>query len=393
MSDADKRVSDESVWRELCRRFEATGIDLLKGRAAGDPLARAEGLQHLARVLATSLQWEIEGGDPDFPVFIPMDTTGAALCGPNPDNTYLWARVAPGRAYRIHGDLGGLYDINLSVFGGVRPDGGVHKTGDVGREQLEIATDGHFEVVISEDERSGNWIRLPERADHVWLRCYYADWRRHRPGCFRIERIGCEGEAPPRLDPETLLARFERLADFFHHQASFAARLMDLGRLEPNRPTEPKAIGLGSAHIVYAQCRFRIQPHEALVLEFDEPVARHWSAHWYTYPWMNNPDLTHRTTSATAHDLDVDPDGKVRIVVAHRDPGVRNWLDVADHVEGILWLHTVWPQKAAAAEGRLVELAEVARALHPGTPRFTPEQRKEQIRERRRHLAWRWGRH
>jgi hypothetical protein len=42
--------------------------------------------------------------------------------------------------------------------------------------------------------------------------------------------------------------------------------------------------------------------------------------------------------SCNGHQAHVDDDGRVRVVIAHADPGVPNWLDTEGHATGsIFW--------------------------------------------------------
>ena len=54
-----------------------------------------------------------------------------------------------------------------------------------------------------------------------------------------------------------------------------------------------------------------------------------------------------------------DADGHVRIVVAHRDPGVPNWLDTAGHRRGGLALRWVGAEEIPEPRTRVVALAEL----------------------------------
>jgi hypothetical protein len=91
----------------------------------------------------------------------------------------------------------------------------------------------------------------------------------------------------------------------------------------------------------------------------------------------------------------VDPDGVIRLVVAHRDPGVANWLDTTGHPEGFLtprWAYSEtpppesWPRISAVKVG----FDEISQHLHADTRRVSPEERREQIAIRQRHVQRRY---
>jgi hypothetical protein len=70
-------------------------------------------------------------------------------------------------------------------------------------------------------------------------------------------------------------------------------------------------------------------------------------------------------------------------VVAHRDPGVANWLDTAGHSEGPIILRCVRTETAPVPTTRVVPMADVAAALPPGTRRVSPEERAAVMDARR----------
>ena len=81
----------------------------------------------------------------------------------------------------------------------------------------------------------------------------------------------------------------------------------------------------------------------------------------------------------------------IRLVVAHRDPGVPNWLDTGGHREGFLtprWAysetppHDQWPSITA----KKVRFGEIREQLPASTRTVTPDERREQIRVRQEHV-------
>ena len=58
------------------------------------------------------------------------------------------------------------------------------------------------------------------------------------------------------------------------------------------------------------------------------PDSRYWSFQLYNLAWFELVDPVDRQTSLSHEQVSIDGDGRVRVVVSHRDPGVANWLDV-----------------------------------------------------------------
>jgi hypothetical protein len=71
-------------------------------------------------------------------------------------------------------------------------------------------------------------------------------------------------------------------------------------------------------------------------------------------------DYRDRQVSRNAHQLVLDAKRRFRIVVAHEDPGIANWLDTAGRRTGtIYWRHMLPAEAVAAPSCRVVPFSEV----------------------------------
>jgi len=82
----------------------------------------------------------------------------------------------------------------------------------------------------------------------------------------------------------------------------------------------------------------------------------------------------------------------VRVVVAHQDPGVANWLDTAGHTEGPIILRCVRTETAPVPVTRLVLFDRLADELPPDTRRVAPAERAAALDVRRRAVSRRFPR-
>jgi len=73
-------------------------------------------------------------------------------------------------------------------------------------------------------------------------------------------------------------------------------------------------------------------------------------------------------------------------VIAHRDPGVQNWLDTAGNREGMIQYRWIWTRSNPQPSVRSVSVAEIARHLPADTPRYSLEQRRTAIAVREAHV-------
>ena len=115
---------------------------------------------------------------------------------------------------------------------------------------------------------------------------------------------------------------------------------------------------------IYAGGVYVLTPDEALIIENEIPVEPMYIGMHLANFWGESFDYANRITSLNGMQSERSSDGLLRYVVAHRDPGVPNWLDTTGHPEGFLtprWAYFEkppqerWPRITA----KRVPLAEV----------------------------------
>jgi hypothetical protein len=153
----------------------------------------------------------------------------------------------------------------------------------------------------------------------------------------------------------------------------------------PGQLAPPRQIAGGAAAIAYGNDWWKLGPDEALLIECDVPDARYWSFQLCDV-WFRTLEYASRQTSVNGAQAWIDSDGRFRAVVAHRDPGVPNWLDSCGHPEGMIQYRTVWARTSPAPSVRTIPFRELPAALPSDHPRIAPEQRRRQLRARESHL-------
>lgn len=114
----------------------------------------------------------------------------------------------------------------------------------------------------------------------------------------------------------------------------------------------------GNKSVLYDNNGYAIAPGEVLLLEFDVPDARYWSFQLQSNA-MVSMDYANHQTSLNCHQIKVDRDGKARIVLAHEDPGIANWLDVCGRTTGLLIWRWVWTSDNPEVTVRQVTVHEL----------------------------------
>ena len=128
------------------------------------------------------------------------------------------------------------------------------------------------------------------------------------------------------------------------------------------------------------------------MIEHDEPDAHYWNWSIHQLHWFDSGAWDQRLMSCNGHQAHVDADGKVRVVVAHTDPGVPNWLDTEGRPVGMAVYRYVGARHEAGAD-RARRPARRGRAPRcpPTTRSSTPTRAARQLADRSRAAQRRWS--
>jgi hypothetical protein len=365
-SDADalRRLMDGSAWAEFCDALKAAGAIVLAPTAPADPLDRAEGFRYLTRLTRAAFESFLEAGDPEAPEFRSPVGATIKMGMDNPDNVYLSAPVNGSLDYRISGRRGSVHYLGFgSQAGNYGATGSLPTTGYLEAKDMQIAPDGRFEIVASSKPQPGNWLPMQPETRMIQVRQTRLDHAKEELAEVRIARIG--GPHRPRpLDP----ARFDRQLQASARFVAGCARLFAgwaeefarhenrLPRFDPERAF---AAG-GDPNIAYYHSYWRLGPDEALLVEATPPECEYWNFQLANH-WLESLEWRYFRIHVNKHTAVYEPDGSFRLVIAHRDPGLANWLDTCGHRQGTMCLRWVRAQRHPEPRTRLVRLAELAR--------------------------------
>jgi hypothetical protein len=93
-------------------------------------------------------------------------------------------------------------------------------------------------------------------------------------------------------------------------------------------------------------------------------------------------DFRYRPVSYTPSHSKVDSDGKIRMVLAHDDPGYHNWIDTQGFAEGHLTYRSLWSTNVANFSTKLVKRAKLEDEMPRNSPRSSPQERVTQLHAR-----------
>jgi hypothetical protein len=390
-AESEERLRSGRAWSEFCRSLEAAGEHLRKFPIPDSPELQAEGFRYLLGLVTSGIGAALQLADPDQPRFWRNPDSSAKWGAENADNHYLWARLRSDASYRISGQRNDVFDFLIEVKEGFMQLGDDRCFATLTAPSLAVEPDGRFEILLSRERpagHTGNWMELHPDARYVQIRQYFADWERERPATFRIEQLGNEGRPPVPLTPARMAEMIDDAGEWVEVTARFWTQWIEQMRKAHERNALKPAVRFvgGADDIFYGNDMFELGPDEALLIEFEPPDARYWQIQLCDV-WFRTLDYATRQTSLNHHQAVLDADGRFRCVIAHRDPGVPNWLDTAGHPEGMIQYRWVWTRNNPAPTLSRVRFDAVRSLLPAGTPRVSPEERRCRIAGRQAHLA------
>lgn len=381
----------EQAWTDFCRRLERVGLSLFDDAYPSDPLDRAEGFRHVTRDLVYALQWYVEYRDPAFPQFHRYMDYTTNWGGPCVDFVYLRARVSAEHSYVVSGNVAGCNQVSFSLAEGEMHLEQYGVYGQLGLHELAVGADGALEILLAPERPAGhrgNFLALTPSTDHLVVRVITSDWLRDALPTLRIHRIGSEGEAPPRLTAERLEHQLDEAMRWVEASLPYwnAYTKPGRGNAKINEVRTPSGTPGGAPQFKYAGMYWSLpEPDDALVVEYDAaPDSPYWSIHYYTVGWFESPDFANRQVSYTGATLHVDGDGKVRVVISHRDPGVPNWIDTEGRPTGYVAMRWTFVDRAVAKPlTTKVKFADLRASLPADHPDVDDGFRRRQLIERR----------
>jgi hypothetical protein len=340
-----------------------------------------EGLQYLAGCVAacTHLAFDYERDHP----FLQSGTGPFTKMGlDNPDTMYFGTRVHADREYVVTGKRGTTTDLSFQLLGGEYTDAEVPDS--------EIAFDDR-ELDIAEDG-SFKWRLRPEGPAQLVIREVYGDWSQQR-GSLAISRSDTAGTAPPPLTRQTIEKRYATAGKQLVNRVKTWLQFPQwfYYNIPVNTMVAPRLTPGGLATQYSSAGHYELTPDQALIVTLPVTDAPYLGFQLGSL-WYISLDYINHQTSLNGTQAQADPDGKIRIVVADRNPGVTNWVETLGHRRGILQFR--WQRVSrnlTEADGPTVELVDfekIPSALpYHDTNKISEEDWRARIAERQIQIA------
>ncbi|MEZ4282436.1 MAG: DUF1214 domain-containing protein [Myxococcota bacterium] len=381
--------ASREAFRELLSLLDALSEEWIAPER-GVETAERDALAHesLASVLWGALEFYATE-DFDKPHFSPIVTPWRKWSD-NPDARYYFTPLRGDATYRVRGRRGSEVYLNFTVHRGDRdgewPQGVV---ADLNMQDMHFAPDGSYELILAaqapRDAKPGhtNWIQLTPDAGSLIVRFYHQNETTAANDPATVPELSIELEREPDApSPPTPAASDAEIALRLRRVANWVRSKYKLQVLsQPGRPSpswlstvpntlgvpepwvaDPSAQGWGAVDVAYAAGPYELGPDQALVMEGRLPRGVFSNVVLWN-EMGRTEDYRDRQVSLNARQIETDGDRRFRIVVAHRDPGLRNWLDTAGRTRGtIYWRHMLPEEPPEAIRTRVVPFDEIARS-------------------------------
>jgi len=390
------------AWYEFCERLKAAGDLAFKDTNPSNALQRADAFRYLTQNLSQAFDLSLETKDTRYPAIHAFCSPTRKLGGDNADFVYLQAWIDGSSVYKITGGLGTARFINFTVQG-LRPDKDVYygsdhpnlhePFGDTPEANLtgdDIVTewDGSFVLFVGGPQRGPNWLPTTPGSRKLFIRQGFDSWD-EESAQLRIERIDMD-EPRPMPTPQSVVDSMRWAGDFLTGvMAEWPDRELEIGAMfgEGEVNVMPRSRFAGTAEQrdrhrgrLLVTMHWKLTGDDALVVEFENDdsfwMFTNMGAFW------NSMDYLYRPVSYTPSRAAVDGDGRVRLVMAHEDPGYQNWIDTQGFEEGYLSFRHMGTRDFPPIVTKVLARDELSDLLPADTTTVTPAERAAQLHAR-----------
>lgn len=363
-SPDDTGLLDGRAWEAFCDALKQAGQQVLRPETPATLFDRAEGWRYLTRLTRIGLEMFVEAGSPSYPTFMVPSHETAKIGADNPDMAYVAARIDGRLRYRISGERGSVPSINFATKRGDYDQGGqLLPSGFLDSQHLQVEPDGNFELFLSPSPVAGNWLKTDPTDVQLLVRQVFSDRRHQRPAQLRIECLDTAGTVPPPLDPVAFVDHLQRAGQFVENTARLFGDWAQGFQAHANglvaQDQAPFRAAGGDPNIHYLHSYWSLAHDEALLFELDRvPLCEHWNLQINNH-WMESLDYRYFQVCLNDHSARPCPDGGLKLVLAHENPGTPNWLQTAGHRQGTLLWRWIGATDPVVPRTRVVKLNEL----------------------------------
>ncbi|MEM1140999.1 MAG: hypothetical protein AAGI88_00290 [Pseudomonadota bacterium] len=368
-SEHDQAFKPES-WDEFCDQLKQLGQTIV-ANSPDQGLDQTEGFRYLARLTQNALGRFTERPNPLRPA---INYGSPRIGGDNPDFIYGSIAVRGGQRYRIRGNRRDAFNIGFgSYYGGLGSGKGLQCSGYVFLNDLAVGDNGDFELTISQEPIEGNWLPMLEASNSILIRQTVLNRGQDRAAELQVELVEGNSHEPVEMNSQDSSKLAPLTAAEFEKSLQFAGLFVggvvgqflgwtDSFKTRPNEihPIDPKLLQFanGDPSTRYHNGYFELCKDEVLLIELDPPDCEYWNIQLANY-WLESLDYLDYQTHFNHANAAVDDDGKVRLAISQRNPGVENWMDTAGHSRGCIAMRWIKADQESLARTKLVSYQQL----------------------------------
>jgi len=353
MTDAPASRAKFNELIELLQKASDTWVVPGPGMSDDD---LAEGYRNLTHMLQSAL-YSHQEFDPERPVFNRIVSPTRSFTGDNSDAVYFETPVASGREYIVRGNLAGAVYTSFTMEAGAA--GGAYATqtsGVLNDTQMDVDPDGNYEIRLGGPAADRNWLGIPDEGGRITTRHYFEfPWSASASQTLHVP-ISIEVQDPPPPPPRW---GDERVAEAIQHvinhveQKTIGAPKPQPGvspapfvSITPNefpQPVVPGNMAFAAFDAAYSMAPYLIGPDEALVITGRWPECVFGNICLWNR-WGQMYDYVNRQVSRNRANTTLEADGSFKMILAHEDPGLPNWLDTEGRPMGTMFWRFFLPE-------------------------------------------------
>ena len=378
-----------AAWYRWCDSLRRVPDLIKKLGQEDDPRIQAEGYRYLARLANMAIERGFESDDADFPRLLYCQGPARKIGGDCPDAVYRDCAIDGAGAYRLSGNGGNAASLIFSLMRDPA-QAALNQKSTVAAsytdKELEFESDGTFEIYFGGEPRSRNWRPLPADSDRLIIRQFFGSLAPPQPARLAIERLDAPSKSSA-LGPKNITRALGAAKGFFDHIPEFWAGELDrlfeqqnyIAALPPDDQGRLQALPSGTP----LWGSYRLAENQALLIEFTPPACDYWSL-LSGGQWFESLDYRTQVCHLNMDQVEIDDDRVVRVLVAHEDPGVPNWLETGGNEQGFLLLRYLGADSTPEPSCRVIAFDEIAAELPFPTRTVSREERASERLTRRR---------
>jgi hypothetical protein len=313
------------------------------------------------------------------------DVPGSRWGGDSPDFVYRTIPIAHGGSYEIHGrqTCAEAPTVNYSLMADNTASPATQAILD--SLDMEIAPDGSFTIVVDDKPAEGrkNHIQTKPGADFIMVRDALGDWNAQSANALTVKLLN------PAGDPKTIDQMARECARTAIDLVYYSFYVTQTGNSKPPneiRPPTNAGVFGGMPTQWGTKANLVLDDDDAIIIRCNAAGAQ-FRNFVLTDAFHLSVDYWAQTSSLNMTQMAPDEGGDFTLVIAHRDPGVHNWINPGG-VRRTMFVHR-WQAFRRGVQndppwmtGKLMKFDAVAKALPDGVRAIDSAGRNAQLAAR-----------